>query len=320
MPTRFHAFRLCFSRLKQFIVSRRAAAVENMPGPLHDPQQPRFLLPLDAVSTGSTPDRGMTVPARIAAPAIEPPSPPVDAFGVKALPGWYLYLQNQGNPSDDIQRMAKILALNEVILEIGCGSGEVAWQIAARNPAMGVIAVDSYDGAFGSADGSHYGRVARNWRGRLLAVQHAGLDNLVILRAGLELLECLPHRSIDSILMINPEPSVGKRLIGCMAATGTNGVLKPGDRQMVILPYCREMGVCACGGYEFEHTEDWSRGLGYLMASPFIFRKESAVQWGVDLCRGSAYSRNSTQHDVYICGTPPPIQGRPASATERPPG
>ena len=37
----------------------------------------------------------------------------------------------------------------------------------------------------------------------------------------------------------------------------------------MILPHCREIGIYACGGYEFDHSEDWSLGLGYLMDSAF---------------------------------------------------
>ena len=50
--------------------------------------------------------------------------------------------------------------MQHIILEIGCGSCEIARQIAGRNPGWGVIATDLYDSDEpGNATGSRYQRV-----------------------------------------------------------------------------------------------------------------------------------------------------------------
>ena len=49
----------------------------------------------------------------------------------------YDYLAAQGNCQADIRKLTTILAMPHIILEIGCGSCEVARQIAARNPGLG---------------------------------------------------------------------------------------------------------------------------------------------------------------------------------------
>ena len=62
--------------------------------------------------------------------------------------------------------------------------------------------------------------------------------------------------------------------------------------------------VLACGGCSFEHDADWSRGLGFILGSGLGFQRGASVYWGVDLCRISAYTGNSTQRDIYVCGQP----------------
>ena len=78
--------------------------------------------------------------------------------------------------------------------------------------------------------------------------------------------------------------------------------IKPGDRQIVILPFSRDMGWGTCGGYEFCCSEDRSMGLGFIMGSDFNFNKTGSVQWGVDLRKSSPYSKNSTQTNVFLYG------------------
>lgn len=212
------------------------------------------------------------------------------------------YLTEQGNSAADIAKCHRILEYPHIILEIGCGGCEVAMQIAARNPHSGIIATDLYECSLSPDPGSHYHRVAHAWKEQCLAAQQAPLDNLVVLKAEIEILRLLPEQTVDSVLIINPEPKVGKLLLDAIHAGALHARIKPGPRQIVILPYCREMGVYACGGCEFEHEEDWSLGLGFLMASRFAFRKANRVQWGVDLYRTSPYWHNSTQMDVYAHG------------------
>ncbi len=226
------------------------------------------------------------------------------------------YLENQGNPPEEIAKLKTILGKEIVILEIGCGCAEIAWEIAGKNPNIGMIATDIYafprngEACFG------YGDVSRAWKEGRLAPQKAPLANMVILRAEAELLRLLPYRCVSTLLLVNPEPKVGKILLDFMEEKRLFETLKPGGRQIVIKPFSREMGVMSCGGFEFDHAPDYSRGLGFLLDSSFNFRKGGRTQWSVDLDAASPYSKNSTQSMVSICGgldtdtalslTPPP--------------
>ena len=228
---------------------------------------------------------------------------PNSSRGLKLLE---TYLQNQGNDSAIIVRLGQLLSMNQVVLEIGCGSGEVAFEIALKNPDTGVIATDQYDWTI-AAPSSQYGKVALAWHDRKLPAQQNMPPNLVLLRAEAEVLLYLPDQVIDSILLINPEPAVGKAFLNYLHQNHLHHKIKPGASQIIILPYSRELGVMTCGGYEFDHSEDWSKGLGFLMESPFTFRKSPNVHWGVDLRQSSPYSKRSTQCDVYVYGNRPPM-------------
>ncbi len=212
------------------------------------------------------------------------------------------YLVAQQNSPEDIAKLHRILAMPNVLLEIGCGSCEVAYEIALKNPDWGVMATDKYFCGLSSAGSSHYEKVAHEWSAKRLKVQQTVPANLVILRAEAEILRFVPDQSITSVLLINPEPLVGQAFLDLLADPPGYAKIKSGDRQIVVLPYSREMGVLACGGCEFEHSADWSMGLGFMMASRFTFKKADRVQWGVDLREVSPYSKNSTQTNVYLYG------------------
>ena len=170
---------------------------------------------------------------------------------------------------------------------------------------MGIIGTDLYDCGGDSANGSYYGKIARLWCARQLPAQQDAPPNLVFLRTEADLLRCLPEAALDSILLINPEPLVGQAFVQLLQEEGIAAKIKPGPNQIVILPYSRELGLMASGGFSFEHDPDWSRGLGYIMGSGLAFRKGLPVQWGVDLLRVSAYTGNSTQRDIFIYGDIP---------------
>ncbi|GEM_PF-2375572 len=217
----------------------------------------------------------------------------------------FRYLTRHGNHIGDISKVNDILRMPRVLLEVGCGSGEAARRIAQQNPDMGVIATDLYDCGRDPANGSYYSKIARLWCARQLPTQQDAPSNLVFLRAKADLLLSLPAAAIDSILLINPEPAVGQAFVQLLKAEGIAPKIKPGPDQIVILPYSREMGVMACGGFSFEHDPDWSRGLGYILGSGLSFRRGLPVQWGVDLHRVSAYTGNSTQREIFIYGDTP---------------
>jgi SAM-dependent methyltransferase len=217
----------------------------------------------------------------------------------------FRYLTRQGNHIEDISKANDILRMPQVLLEVGCGSGEAARLIARKNPEIGVIATDLYDCGRDPANGSYYGKIARLWCACQLPAQQEAPPNLVFLRAEADLLRCLPKAAIDTILLINPEPIVGQAFIQLLKAEEIVSKLKPGPARVVILPHSRELGVVACGGCSFEHDPDWSRGLGYILGSGLPFQQGLPIQWGVDLLRVSAYTGNSTQRDIFIYGETP---------------
>jgi hypothetical protein len=215
------------------------------------------------------------------------------------------YLLERENCDQDFHKLNHLLKMPRVLMEIGCGNAEAARQIALKNPDTGVIATDLYDWSYPHLSCSGYGQIAREWRTGQLQAQTNPLDNLVILRAETDLLQCFPIETIDTILLINPEPLVGKSILALLQGELLSQRLKISPVQIVILPYSREMGLMACGGCGFEHDPDWSRGLGFIMGSGLAFKRGASVQWGVDLTRISAYTGNSTQRDIYIYGTVP---------------
>ena len=212
------------------------------------------------------------------------------------------YLMARENGSQEIARLLKVLQRPYVIVEIGCGCGMLAGEIARKNPEIGMIATDTYDWTIPSQYGSHYRDEALLWREGRLAIQQNCPDNLVSLRADIGLLTYLPDASVDTILLINPEPAVGRAVLKHLTNPAIYQKIRSGEKQLVVLPFSREMGVSSCGGNEFDHDKDWSRGLGFLMDSGFAFCKGSPVLWQVNLAKLSPYSRNSTQNDIYLFG------------------
>ena len=215
------------------------------------------------------------------------------------------YLLGRENTTCDINKLNDLLQMPQVLLEIGCGNAEAARQIALKNPGIGVIATDLYDWSRDPSQGSSYGKIARAWRGRQLPAQLDTPANLVILRAEADLLRCLPLLSIDTILLLNPEPRVGRSFLALFREELLSSRVKRGLMQIVILPFSRELGLGACGGFSFDHDPDWSRGLGFIMGSGLRFQLGTSVQWGVDLSQLSAYTGNSTQRGIYVFGEPP---------------
>jgi hypothetical protein len=214
------------------------------------------------------------------------------------------YLCARENRTRDIDKFDAILRMPHVLLEIGCGDGEAARQIALRNPGMGIIATDLYDCSDHQCADSTYRQIARKWRTGQLQAQLDAPDNLVILKAEAEFLCYLPCRTIDTIYLLNPEPRVGKSVLHLVKNESLAIKIKKGASQIVIVPYSRELGLSSCGGCSFEHDPDWSKGLGFLMQSGLCFKLGTSMYWGVDLSEVSAYSRNSTQRGVYVFGEP----------------
>jgi len=225
-------------------------------------------------------------------------SPAADA-GVTSMAA---YLALMCNTAEDVEKYRRIRALPRQIVEIGCGTGNMASEIALKNPDIGVVATDRFDCGGPCSCGSGYRRVALAWQERRLEAQRHGPENLAVLRAEIDILAYLPPRSVDTVMMINPEPSVGAVVINALAAPPLYEKLKPGGSVLVV-PFSREMGVMTCGGLEFDHGPDWSRGLGFLFSSPLAFHPGPPRHWGVDFT-ASGYSRNSTQRGVYIHHVP----------------
>jgi len=211
------------------------------------------------------------------------------------------YLARQGNRPEILTRLNHILKMDTTILELGCGNAEIAWQIASQNPAIGVIATDIYHSPCLTGSVSGYAKASRAWTNGLLKAQILAPANLVILRAGACLLSLLPPESLSTILMVNPEPAVGRAFLKLLAETNAYRAVRTGSKQLVIKPFSKKMGVTTCGGYEFNTEADWSRGIGFMLDSPFVFSDAPRTQWKVDLGVFSDYSKNSTQAGVSVC-------------------
>ena len=208
------------------------------------------------------------------------------------------YLASMENFPEDISRCRQGLTLPRRILEIGCGAAEIAREVALGNSDICVLATDKYDWRGPCSCGSAYRRVALAWREKRLVAQQSCPENLIVLRAEADILDHLPGKSIDAVLMVNPEPTVGAAVLKFLSRPTVYKKLKPGGH-ILILPYSREMGVMAYGGMEFDHGADWSRGLGFILSSALSFKPGPHRHWGVDLA-ASRYCLNSTQSDVYV--------------------
>ncbi len=222
------------------------------------------------------------------------------------------YLFSQENTSGDITKMKGVLEMDPLIFEIGCGSGEAAWEIAKNNPHTGVIAIDKYDWTVPVRQGSHYQRTALAWREKRLQAQLHTPVNLVVLRAEFDIIRYFPDHCIDTVLMINPEPKVCEVFLRLMGEKKWFNKIKPGPSQILVVPFSREMGVSACGGFECDYSGDRPGNLGFLFAPPFRFHRGENMHWGLDLSRASAYSRNSTRNEVFVYGNQYP--SKPLSA------
>jgi hypothetical protein len=222
------------------------------------------------------------------------------------------YLLSHKNVEEDIFRLKKILDMPNILFEIGCGSGEASYEIALKNPDWGVIATDKYDWAVPAKAGSHYQKVALAWKDKQLKIQQYLPDNMVVLRAEIDILRFFPDYRLDSVLMLNPEPKVCEAFLRFISETSWYNKIKPGADQILVIPFSREIGVTACGGFECAYTEERPGELMFLKVGNFHFRQGEKIHWGIDMTRASAYSRNSTQNDVYIYGNQ--FQEKPLSA------
>jgi hypothetical protein len=272
----------------------------------HPPAQPIILQPLEPCPNNCVPS---SIFQKIV-PLLDAVPPPIMASDPACSA--YLnssdqmcYLLGRKNCKEDIHKLKNILQMQLVLLEIGCGDAGAALQIALKNPGIGVIATDLYSCSPPPSNGSGYGKIAREWCKHRLPAQIDTPANLVILRAEGSLLRCLPLRAIDTILLINPEPCVGKAFLDLLQRESLSLRIKHGPTQIVILPYSRELGLVACGGFSFEHDPDWSKGLGFILGSGLGFKLGASIHWGVDLAHISNYTGNSTQRDIYVCGDQP---------------
>jgi hypothetical protein len=225
------------------------------------------------------------------------------------------YLLSHENVQEDIFKLKKILDMPNIIFELGCGSGEVSYEIALKNPSRGVVATDKYDWTVPLKEGSHYQKVARAWKDKRLKIQQYLPDNLVVLRAEIDILRFFPDYRLDSVLMLNPEPKVCEDFLKFISEKSWYKKIKPGPDQILVVPFSREIGVTACGGFEFAYTEERPGELMFLKVGHFQFRLGDKIHWGVDMSRASAYSRNSTKNDVYIYGNQ--FQEKPLSTWDK---
>jgi SAM-dependent methyltransferase len=285
--------------------------------------------PVPGISTTATVHKSNSPAAAIGGRTVHRPEDVVFTRRGFEFTGLAAYLHARENLPAEIERFFRIMAMPQVILEIGCGTGETARCIAERNPGIGVIATDQYDLSPRHKQTSHYFQVAEAWKARRLTAQLSRPDNLALLRSEIDILLPMPERSIDTLLLVHPEPSVGKAVLGFLKDNRLEDRFRSGERQIVVKPFSRNLGLMACGLQEFDQDADCSRGLGFLFECPYGFVQSERCQWGIDLSRTSPYSRNSTQTEVFACAglapsaagltTPPSVetQATPAAGPLR---
>ncbi len=122
--------------------------------------------------------------------------------------GFIKYLYEQHNGSLDIQKAVNIMgSYRKIVFEVGGGNGNVALALARKNPDIGVISTDNYDKNYLASLNKEmraYNQYALLWKGHDLDAQKAGLDNLAVLRSGMDGLSRLPDNSLDYLLVANP--------------------------------------------------------------------------------------------------------------------
>ena len=106
---------------------------------------------------------------------------------LKRLSGEYLA------DAEACRDLRKLFAGRPVVLEIGFGMGEATWQLAQRDPEMGILAVDVHTPGVG----------------KLLAqIEHQHLQNVRIHEGdAVELLQhAIPSRSLSGVRIFFPDP------------------------------------------------------------------------------------------------------------------
>lgn len=132
-----------------------------------------------------------------------------------------VYLELNDNDVEDAEKAFRIFSeYDEIVFEIGAGHGNVALEIAEKNPKVGVVAIDVYNEHTG------YNVLYGLWKKGKLKPQTANLDNLVLLRAEPDLLKLLPPRLISHVLLVNFERMALQGTLDILSVSGDQSPLK----------------------------------------------------------------------------------------------
>ena|GEM_PF-3266336 len=140
------------------------------------------------------------------------------------------FLLAQGNPAGQAVIVKEMLGHREALLEIGSGRTIAAFALAIKNKDIGVIATDIYDY---KAKEDIYRKFADEWKSGKLLGQEIELGNLVVLRAGAEIITYFPDNSLDYILLVSPELNAVEQLSGLIKNEEALRKLKPGGKIVI---------------------------------------------------------------------------------------
>jgi len=192
------------------------------------------------------------------------------------------HLRLQQNDDADIHKAVGMLHhYPKIVFEIGGGNGDVALAIAGKNQEIGVISTDRYNTIYPkepTAEMRKYYRYAKVWEARNLKAQRVNLDNLVILRSGMDVLAKLPDNSIDYILLVNPMALVLDSIFG----ETVRRKLKAGG-QIVIKPLLQFSS--------YQETDHVPSNLPFKVLGPEFL--------GVNINSTADFESESTEANVY---------------------
>ena len=203
------------------------------------------------------------------------------------------------NPDKDVQKAVDFVSASlnndgKVLVELGGGNGNVALELAQRNPGLNIISTDVYDSDFKpEPDGIDYGEYARSWEQGTLPAQEAKKENLALLRADASLLLSLPDYSVDYILLVNPV----KQVLSSIFGPDHNEImrkLKPGGQIVV------------------KTLTSFNAHIGFYV--PEGLRNVGEEFLGVNLNTAAHFEGESTEKDIYVLDADRAMQVKVANA------
>ena len=203
------------------------------------------------------------------------------------MPRFDEYLRLMGNRTGDIQKAVQLLARQRfsrrlsLLVELGAGRAQIAFELAMRHPNLLVLAADVYDPS--------YELISSDWDNRKFLAHDFPLKNLAVLRAGVDILHYLPDESLKTLLLINPEGTVASSVTQLISDGIIQRKLQP-KPQVVVKPFER-LGIWMRKYF----PEDW------------VLEKRNSHYLGVDLDKTSDFPSSlykTVSQETYIWTRP----------------